>query len=195
MHIFDTDRKCTQDGPANRMHRLLDSDHNDQMAAPYSAKAVANFFLEREHLTQMKLHKLMYYAHGWHLGFREKPLLDETLEAWHFGPVARSIFWEFRSFGASPINRLAREFDPIEESPVRIPRVDPEDRFVQDLLARTWKVYSRFTAGQLSRLTHLPGSPWTDTRNDNPGVKYAGIPNALLRSHFRDRVSRNGKDG
>ncbi len=165
------------------------------MVAPYSAKAVANFFLEKEHLTQMKLHKLLYYAHGWHLGFTEQPLLDETLEAWQYGPVVPSIFWEFGSFGASPINRLAQDFDPTPDGSIDTPRVDPADHFVQNLLVRTWTVYGDYTAAQLSKLTHMPGSPWTITRADNPGVKYAGIPNALIREHFRERVRRNRHDG
>ena len=39
----------------------------------YSPKAIANSFLDlsqktSQPLTQMKLHKLIYYAHGWNFG-------------------------------------------------------------------------------------------------------------------------------
>ncbi len=40
------------------------------MLAPYSPRAVANFFLRKRCLTQMKLYKLLCYAHGWHLGIK-----------------------------------------------------------------------------------------------------------------------------
>jgi uncharacterized phage-associated protein len=41
----------------------------------YSPKAVANTLLEKawandRSVTQMKLHKLLYYAHGWHLAIK-----------------------------------------------------------------------------------------------------------------------------
>ena len=35
--------------------------------APYNAKAIASSFLTKRRLTQMELHKLVHYAHGWHL--------------------------------------------------------------------------------------------------------------------------------
>ncbi len=40
----------------------------------------------------MKLHKLLYYAAGWHLGFTGEPLFDEDIEAWQYGPVVPSIY-------------------------------------------------------------------------------------------------------
>ena len=158
------------------------------MPAPYSAKAVANYFLAKDRLTQMKLHKLLYYAHGWHLGFRDTPLLDETLEAWRYGPVVPSVYREFARFAAAPVDCLAMEFDPSREDFFSAPRVDPSDKFVRDLLARTWEVYGDYTAAQLSTLTHATDSPWTVTRKNNPGVKYAGIPNQVILSHFRQRI-------
>lgn len=60
-----------------------------------------------DRLTQMKLHRLVYYAHGWHLGFQDTPLLNETLEAWPYGPVVPSILREFGRFGAMPIDCYA----------------------------------------------------------------------------------------
>lgn len=77
------------------------------MLPTYHAKAVANFFLKRGHPTQMKLHKLLYYAHGWHLGFTGEPLLDEAIEAWAYGPVVPSIYQELKMLGSAPIDRLA----------------------------------------------------------------------------------------
>ena len=164
------------------------------MPAPYSAKAVANYFLKKGHLTQMKLHKLIYYAHGWHLGLRGKPLLNETLEAWRYGPVVPTIYREFRDFGADPIKRLATEFDPHAPDFYSAPEVDSSDSFVRSLLARVWKVYGRRSAAVLSGLTHQEGSPWTLTRKRNPGLLYAGIPNDLMRRHFEERV-RHKRDG
>lgn len=159
--------------------------------APYDARAVANFFLEKDRPTQMKLHKLVYYAHGWHLGYRAGPLLDETLEAWRYGPVVPSIYREFGSYGSDPIDRLALAFDPRSETLFSAPAVDPSDRFVRDLLARVWDVYGGYSGAQLSALTHAAASPWSITRRDNPGVRKAGIPNEVLRMHFAARLGQD----
>ena len=164
------------------------------MPAPYSAKAIANYFLPKGHLTQMKLHKLVYYAHGWHLGFTQAPLLDETLEAWQYGPVVPSLYHEFGDLGASPIERRAVDFD-WETMTFTEPRVDPADRFVNRLLDRVWTVYGNYTAAQLSNLTHERNSPWSVTRECNPGVRRAGIPNDVIRGHFAKRLEEDPHDG
>ncbi|MDE0125843.1 MAG: DUF4065 domain-containing protein [Bryobacterales bacterium] len=174
---------------------MLSSREQRGMPIPYPAKAVANYFLNKNRdLTQMKLHKLVYYAHGWHLGFMGQPLLDETLEAWTYGPVVPSVYSEFWRCGSSPIRRLATAFD-WETMAEYSPEVDPSDRIVRDLLARVWEVYGDYTAAELSNLTHAENSPWTATRKANPGVKRAGIPNKLLRSHFEERIGGGPVDG
>ena len=63
-----------------------------------SAAAVANEFLalgEKEPrfppIDQLKLQKLLFYAHAWHLAIKKAPLFDEDFEAWPWGPVVRDI--------------------------------------------------------------------------------------------------------
>lgn len=155
------------------------------MSASYRAKAVANYFL-----TQMRLHKLLCYPHGWHLGFRDMPLLDETLVAWPYGPVAPSICGDFAQLGATSIDCFATEFNPSRKDSSSVPAFDASDTFVRDLLARVWEVYGDYTAAQLSGLTHAADSPWTVTRENDSRVKYAGIPNRVIRSHLRERIER-----
>lgn len=62
----------------------------------HSAKAIANFFIDRHKrhgISPLKLQKLIYMAHGWHLALLDKPLVeDEAPEAWKFGPVFASVY-------------------------------------------------------------------------------------------------------
>ena len=56
---------------------------------PYNAIAVANYFIDKAKadgvpLTHMKLQKLIYFAHGWHLALYGEPLIDEEIQAWEF---------------------------------------------------------------------------------------------------------------
>lgn len=161
---------------------------------PYSAKAVSNFFLAKSRkITQMKLHKLLYYAHGWHLGLTSLPLLDEMVEAWHHSPIVPSVFHEFKLFGSRPITCFAREFNPDEFAREIVPSVDVGDTFVHDLLERIWKVYNGFSDDQLFHMTRAVGSPWSKTHNQHPGIKGVDIPNQLFAEHFAERVRDNAR--
>ena len=168
--------------------------------APYDPKAVANYFLDRpkpkngEAITQMKLHKLLYYSQGWHLAFRSKPLMNEMIEAWEYGPVVPSIYHEFRSFGAKPIDRKAYKIDvsSATEPVVWAPSIDESDKFVQALLDRVWKVYGVMSAVELSRRTHVQESPWSLARQQYPGIKNAPILNQNIRKHFDTKRQAHG---
>ncbi len=158
------------------------------MPAPYKAKAVANFFLRKGRLTQMKLHKLVYFAHGWHLGLRGTPLLDERVQAWRYGPVTLSLWEEFKWFGAEPIDSLATAQVAWR---TLAPEVDPDDKYVCGLLERVWEIYGPLSAEQLSTMTHEADSPWTSVTSRQLHSGRTPIPDQLLTSHFRCKATQN----
>ena len=41
---------------------------------------------------KLKLFKLCYFAHGWHLAWNGRPLFSEPLEACRYGPVPRALW-------------------------------------------------------------------------------------------------------
>jgi len=77
---------------------------------PKAVEAIANWFLDRSKsdgkpVDPMKLQKLIYFAHGWHLGLIRHPLVDELFEAWEYGPVVPSIYHEFKMFGSRALSQ------------------------------------------------------------------------------------------
>src|SRR5690348_2726800 len=83
---------------------------------PYDPRAVANYFLDLasvdgESISPLKLQKLLYFGHGWHLAITGEPLLSERIRAWKYGPVVESIYYQFRRFGNRPITTRAGELD------------------------------------------------------------------------------------
>ena len=72
---------------------------------PYDAATVANRFIELaesdsgRRLTPMQLIKLTYIAHGFSLAIKNRPLLDESVEAWRYGPVIPSLYRKLKSYG------------------------------------------------------------------------------------------------
>lgn len=159
------------------------------MPVPYDSRAVANYFLSQKRLTQMRLHRLIYYAHGWHLALRGEPLMDEFVEAWNYGPMTPTVFHEFKDLGLSPISRFATDFQPLTGRWDRIPTIDADDQATERLLDRVWTVYKVYSSAQLIHMTHEPGTPWSETRSKHPGIKNANIPNELIRRFFVEKMN------
>lgn len=156
-----------------------------------NAKAVANEFLrlaesDGRKLDAMKLQKLVYFAHGWHLALKGEPLLDEEIQAWDYGPVVTSLYHEFKEFGPDPVDRLARHTvlrgDSIEEEEPRL-----EDEYAREIVSEVWRKYGEFSGIQLANMTHRRGTPWemVDRRFQGRIPRGATLPDELIRSGFR----------
>jgi len=69
---------------------------------------IGGFLLEKsieKGITNLKLNKLIYLAHGYHWGNFELPLINngELAEAWKHGPVYRSVYNIFGAFKSDDI--------------------------------------------------------------------------------------------
>lgn len=172
----------------------------------YPTDAVANEFLSLPNATgcisPMKLQKLVYYAHGWHLALRDKPLVKEKVQAWRYGPVFPTLYAEFRDFGKDPITRLAFEAKVARQEgggfTVRryAPRLPNDDSWSKELIAKVWSQIGTYTAGQLSTMTHQSGTPWHQVASgfgqDPP--RAVAIPNKLIRDYFREKLEDRTSD-
>ena len=156
---------------------------------PLSPSTVANFFLEAGHrenvpVTPLMLQKLVYFAHGWYVGFTGEPLIDQPVEAWKYGPVVPSLYHEFKDFGNSPITRLS-------SSSAILPELARDVLAAKPLLERVWKTYSKYTASQLSALSHHPNGPWARAAlMQNGPVPNRVIPESLIRDYFEARANK-----
>ena len=101
----------------------------------FPAVVVANYFVEKgkadkKNIDLLKLVKLVYIAHGWHLGLYDeidRPLIREDVEAWKYGPVVRSVYDAFKGVGKRTITQIVttgmieemRRIEGAEEHPAR----------------------------------------------------------------------------
>jgi len=170
---------------------------------------VANFFLEKSFkenraLTVLKLVKLTYFAYGWIAAVLDRQLFDEPVQAWKYGPVVPSVYFEFKRWGNLPIMAYGTKLDISDEvdeaagdNPgeaqsgiVRMeypPEIEDED--VREGLDWVWKMYSPYTGVSLSQLTHAKNTPWGDTykpwsRTKNP-TEQNKISYEKIRGHFK----------
>ena len=72
---------------------------------PYLAVAVGNLFLKiaesaGESLDPMKIQKLVYFGHGWHLEYGLGALSAEHVEAWRWEPVFPGLYHRIKIWGS-----------------------------------------------------------------------------------------------
>ena len=171
----------------------------------YAPDAIANEFLSlpaaKGKLSPMKIQKLVYYAHGWHLALADSPLVYENVEAWKYGPVFPSLYATFRDYGSGPITELAVELSSRrgEDGQLKFkrynPRVNEGDERVKGLIQRIWDKVGHYSPTQLSSLTHQPGTPWHTVISQFQDWIPQGvaIPNELIQDYFRDQLKKTSK--
>jgi len=122
---------------------------------------VAKYFIqlaqsedEPDQLSHLRLQKLLYYAQGWSLALRKKPLFDDRIEAWAHGPVVPSVYPSFAAYGYDFIP--SDHFDLDEDA-----LTDEECELIQAV----WDSYKKFSATSLRAMTHQE-PPWKKARGD-----------------------------
>ncbi len=177
----------------------------------FDTGAVANYVLDLgdrddKAISPMKLQKMLYFAHGWHLaltgvsGTPGQPLLDEQVEAWQWGPVIPSIYHEFKRFGPNPIKGARYSTIELKESGgmdfcLRTPSLDEcsgDVTTAKAVINRVWEVYRDYGAVQLSNMTHQIGTPWHDVWEAMGEMKRKSqdIPDDKIEKYFKEQVKR-----
>lgn len=155
------------------------------------AKAAANYFLDKTkasggEMTSMKLQKLLYFAQGWHLAVEDRPLFDEQIEAWQWGPVVPTVWREFKDLGSRPIDRKATiaKLNNLTLAWDTPELLIPESRQIVDAV---WDGYKDYSAAQLMSLTHQKDAPWHDVFDEYGGKIPLGtdIPLASIKKYFK----------
>ena len=126
---------------------------------------------DKVELNALDLINLVCLCHGWMLGLHNKPLIDEPVEAWTYGPVVPSIYYFHKYWGILRFRDRSDKLFPVEI----------------ELIKEVVTEYSDCTTSELSNLARAEGSPWDTTR------LYRGIweiiPNQLFEDFYRKRVS------
>ena len=154
----------------------------------HKAVAIANYFIERsDHkgLTLMQILKLSYLAHGFTLALLDRPLANEFVQAWKFGPVFPTIYHEFKSAGER-VKRLGTELNGDILVPVKGSFSEKEGR----IMDMTFDSYGGLKGWQLSVLTHKEGTPWYVAWHEEGGKDYYGfsIDNEKIKNHFKNII-------
>lgn len=159
-----------------------------------SSLAIANYFIQKSiddclPVTPMKLLKLAYISHGWHLGLTGKPLISDSIQAWKYGPVINNIYQYFKKYGDSAVTEKAY----FQTSTGAFSPYSLNDLNLNHFLDKIWEVYKNFSGLELSALTHQQNTPWDIIWNQFEGSTFQGalIPNNIIESHYKDLANAN----
>ncbi len=136
-----------------------------------SKKILALAKEEGQQISPMKLIKLVYIMHGWHLGIKGTPLITDNIQAWKYGPVIPELYDVIKRFGTSAVDPAL--IDIYAEKPL----TSEDSAFVLSF----WNLYKDMSAIELSALTHMKGSPWSQAYNGEHSIP---IPNETIRNYY-----------
>ena len=159
-----------------------------------STLAIANFFIrkslkEEKPITQIKLQKLIFFAHGFYLALKEKPLVTEKIEAWQYGPVIPSVYHKFKKWGNNSINEVL-----LEHNNNLI--INEDDIGFLDLV---WHKFSSLSAAQLVKISHEKNGPWKKAIEKSQALVGFVVPNIVINNidiywYFKERFIQNSID-
>lgn len=116
---------------------------------------ISYLFEKMYEITPLALQKLLYYIQGVSYALNNKPMFNESCQAWVHGPVYREVYDIFKDFKYSPIDDVRFAVFTNRENVLT-----EEEYKVIDLVVDTFGIYSAKT---LELITHNE-TPWLNAR-------------------------------
>ncbi len=140
-------------------------------AAKYLAK------LSGYQLSNLELQKMIYLADMAFTGSHKERLVDESFEAWDYGPVLPTVYHSCKAFGANPVQNVFWGVSDIEGT---------EEA---EALKTAYEALKDMTPGQLVQNTHWSGGAWY--KRYSPGAKGIKITTEDMIEEYERRVRKN----
>ncbi|GAA0517507.1 DUF4065 domain-containing protein [Tatumella terrea] len=159
----------------------------------YSSLAVANAFYDEAKkcggsLSPMQMQKLVFIANGFKLAIEGSALVDDSFEVWRHGPVAPTLYRYLKSFGSNPITSPIKSWRiDGEDYETFTPSIKKDDGNSHNLIKKVFSVYGDVDAFALSEITHLPGSPWSKTKEAH-GFNSV-IPSDIIKNYYKNLLN------
>lgn len=136
------------------------------MARPLDALVAANAVIKSAtrqgvEVTNLKIQKILYFAHAISIVQYKVPLVDSEFEAWQYGPVCREVYHELKKFEGRPIVDLIRVYHPATGRELQIEEEISTEQMAH--IDRAVLFFGRFSASELVEISHASGGPWDYT--------------------------------
>ena len=143
----------------------------------HDARAIANEMIIRgiedgNPLTPLQIIKLTYLCQAWMLGMFGEKIFDQEVEAWEYGPVIADVYHGIKHFVKQPVD---------ETIPARPAKLNDKEAHILD---EVYRVYGKRSGGALSGHTHKSGTPWDQTKKENPDGRRVEISPERIRAYY-----------
>lgn len=125
-------------------------------------------------ISNLKLQKLLYYVQGFNLAAYERPLFEQKIYAWQYGPVVREVYNTYKNCGSQGI--------PLEGIEVDLNKI-VKSKGERELFKEVVDIYGQLSAVKLMDLTHTE-PPWVTTPINDV------IEHNKLKVFFKTRLVR-----
>lgn len=165
---------------ANNINQVDSSslaDNTSDSSTSFHSVVIAGWFLNKQPTMKddvMKVLKLVYIAHGFHLAFLNKPLVKETIHAWQYGPVIPELYFRLKT------DRLDTYIHEEEVSELN------KSKEILNILEAVYSKYGKLSGMQLSILTHEKNTPWDTTVNNFESE----ITNEIIKAYYKDLIKQ-----
>ncbi len=169
----------------------------------FNSLEIANYFIrlskrDKVKLDNLQLQKLVYIAHGWYLGYKGEPLLDELPQAWRHGPVVPTVYHSFKDYGPGEIDKYAKVLDFGKLDFVSPSFNADANKETAKILGVIWDHYKQFSGIELVNLTHQKGTPWDTTvkpyiSKSSPIPRNLSIKNETIKNYYSSRIKNTEK--
>ncbi len=135
-------------------------------------------------LTNFRMQKLLYLAHGYYLAMEKRPFITQNFYAWQHGPVIPELYQIYKPY----MGEVITENTIITEDLGKLKKAD------EKYLTRFWKGFKKLTISQLYAHTHRENSPWDlfYTKQKN-----SIIDNDIIEAYYArelERMDKNAKN-
>lgn len=127
--------------------------------------------------SHLEIQKALYVCQMLFLGYKKKPLVNGTFEAWDYGPVHPYLYHCLKYFGRQPVTEFAfsetRDLDPSVQG--------EEISFFRHIAA----TFPHPSGPLLVAITHWKKGAWA--KHYQPGIKGIEIPNSDILAEYKER--------
>lgn len=137
-----------------------------------SAITISEYIIGALCVDNLKLQKLLYYSQAVNLVINnKKPLFEDKIEAWRYGPVVPNVYHKYKYYGFDII--------PVEIEEEKKLHIDKNEQEVIDMVL---SYYGEMSSMELVARTHKE-VPWVNAYKES---KNNIITNESLYSYFKN---------
>lgn len=130
-------------------------------------------------VSNLQLQKILYYIQEYALQHLSRPLFEEKIQAWMFGPVVKEVYDEYKSYGSNEIIFFDDDNNYSDYSDLLFgEEVDTKkevDKIIEDVREKNiWDVIGKL---------HKKGGPWDQIYQEGKGLKQEIPTDLIARSH------------